>query len=111
MYGLGWRAAVVFLVALASVPSQDRLIQPKKDFTNSIGMKFIWLPPGTFLMGSPEDEEGRENEVQHKVTLTKGFYVGIHPVTQEEWQAVMGNNPSRHRGEKNLPVESVSWDE
>jgi formylglycine-generating enzyme required for sulfatase activity len=82
---------------------------PPKDFTNSIGMKFVWIPPGTFLMGSPLNEEGRQrNEIQHSVVLTKGFYMGVHLVTQEQWQAVMDNNP---KGEKNLPVESVSWDD
>jgi formylglycine-generating enzyme len=83
-----------------------------KIFTNSIAMKFAWIPPGTFLMGSPKEEKERSaHEDQHKVTLTKGFYMGIHLVTQEQWQAVMGNNPSKSRGEKNLPVEQVSWDD
>ena len=80
--------------------------------TNSIGMKFVWIPPGTFLMGSPKEEVGRDkNETQHKVTLTKGFYMGVHTVTQEEWVAVMDNNPSRFQGVKNLPVDSVSWED
>ena len=83
---------------------------PPKDFTNGIGMKFVWIKPGTFLMGSPKEEaERRYIEVQHRVTLTKGFYMGIHLVTQEQWKEVMGNNPSRWKGEKNLPVDSVSW--
>ena len=74
--------------------------------TNSLGMKFVWIPPGTFTMGSPKEEADRgNNETPHKVTLTKGFYLGIHLVTQQQWQAVMGNNPSHFRGEKNLPVE------
>ena len=63
-------------------------------------------------MGSPKEEKERnDNETQHKVTLTKGFYMGVYTVTQEQWQAVMGNNPSHFKGEKNLPVESVSWDD
>ena len=64
-------------------------------------------------MGSPEGGRKRksDNETQHKVTLTKGFYMGVHAVTQEQWQAVMGNNPSKFKGEKNLPVEQVSWDD
>jgi formylglycine-generating enzyme required for sulfatase activity len=75
-------------------------------------MKFAWIPPGTFLMGSPKDEADRsDDETQHKVTLSKGFYMGIHLVTQEHWQAVMGNNPSNFKGEKNLPVEQVSWED
>ena len=63
-------------------------------------------------MGSPKEEKERQdNETQHKVTLTKGFYMGVYTVTQEQWQEVMGNNPSHFKGEKNLPVEQVSWDD
>lgn len=81
-------------------------------FTNSIGMKFVWIAPGSFVMGSPKGEANRsDNETQHKVTLTRGFCMGLHLVTQEQWQAVMGNNPSKFGGEKNLPVECVSWDD
>jgi formylglycine-generating enzyme required for sulfatase activity len=85
---------------------------PPKHFMNSIGMRFVWIPPGNFVMGSPANEAGRDKgEIQHKVTLTKGFYMGVYTVTQEEWQSVMGNNPSDFKGEKNLPVEMVSWDD
>jgi formylglycine-generating enzyme required for sulfatase activity len=64
---------------------------PAKNFTNSIGMKFVWIPPGSFMIGSPKEEKERfGNETQHKVTLTKGYYMGVHLVTQEQWQAVMG---------------------
>ena len=81
-------------------------------YTNSLGMKFAWIPPGTFLMGSPANEpERKDNETQHGVTLTKGFHLGIHQVTQAQWQAVMGNNPSNFKGDSNLPVENVSWDD
>ena len=104
-------AMVSVLVALAgdAVNAQPKK-DPPKNFTNSIGMKFVWIPPGTFMMGSPKEEKHRDaNELQHKVTLTKGFYMGVYLVTQEQWQAVMGNNPSSFKGEKNLPVEKVSW--
>ena len=63
-------------------------------------------------MGSPKEEKERgANETQHKVTLSKGFYMGVYTVTQEQYQAVMGKNPSFFKGEKNLPVETVSWDD
>lgn len=67
-------------------------------------------------MGSPADEVGREpyegaDETQHKVTLTKGFYMGVHLVTQEQWQSVMGINPSSSRLKENLPVETLSWED
>jgi formylglycine-generating enzyme len=75
-------------------------------------MKFVWIPPGNFMMGSPKEEKERKpDETQHKVTLTKGFYMGVYTVTQEQWKEVMGNNPSRNKGEKNLPVDFVSWDD
>src|SRR5450755_3768123 len=75
-------------------------------------MKFAWIKPGNFIMGSPANEAGRDiGETQHKVTLTKGFYMGVYAVTQEQWKEVMGNNPSHFKGEKNLPVEQVSWNE
>ncbi len=71
---------------------------------------FVYIPPGTFIMGSPEHEPGRRSdETQHEVTLTKGYYIQATPVTQEQWKEVMGDNPSNflHGGE-NCPVEGVS---
>ena len=84
-----------------------------KSFTNSIEMKFVFIPPGTFMMGSPPNERGRDNdERQHQVTLTKGFYMQSTEVTQGQWKAVMGNNPSKFKdcGDK-CPVENVSWND
>ncbi|MBX9677539.1 MAG: SUMF1/EgtB/PvdO family nonheme iron enzyme [Gemmataceae bacterium] len=87
-------------------------IAPSTHYTNGVGMKFVWIPPGSFLMGSPKEEELRsDDETQHKVTLTKGFYMGVYTVTQEQWQEVMGDNPSFFKGEKHLPVDDRSWDD
>ena len=70
-----------------------------------------WIPPGSFLMGSPEEEEGRDDdEIQHSVTLTQGYWLGETSCTQALWQAVTGDNPSHHKGEA-LPVEQISWDD
>jgi formylglycine-generating enzyme required for sulfatase activity len=78
---------------------------------NGLGMKFAWCPPGSFMMGSPPQEAERgADEAQHRVTISKGFYLGIHTVTQAQWHAVMGSDPSHFKG-GDLPVESVSWDE
>jgi len=93
----------------------------KKDLNNpqqthlipSINYKMIYLTPGTFMMGSPSSEKGRfDDEGQHKVTLTKGFFIGVTEVTIEQWKKVMGYNPfqSENPG-KNHPVGMVSWDE
>jgi len=74
-----------------------------------VTMAFSWCPAGSFLMGSPETENYRESiETHHRVTLTQGFWLGIHPVTQAQWKAVMKSNPSRFQGD-DLPVESLSW--
>jgi formylglycine-generating enzyme required for sulfatase activity len=72
-----------------------------------------WIPAGTFTMGSPASEAGREfDEVQHEVTLTQGFWLMEHEVTQAEWQAVMGSNPSGISScGPTCPVEQVNWDD
>ena len=70
---------------------------------------YVLIPPGTFMMGSPPDEEGRfHNETQHEVTITRPFLMKSTPVTQAEWESLMRNNPSKFRGSER-PVERVSW--
>ena len=76
---------------------------------DQVTMKFVQIPAGIFLMGSPKDEEGRsENEVLHEVTIGKPFWMGVFEVTQEQYRAVMGNNPSQIKG-AGQPVEGVNW--
>jgi formylglycine-generating enzyme required for sulfatase activity len=72
---------------------------------------FVAIPPGTFTMGSPSSEEGRDSdEVQHTVTLTRAFWLQATEVTQGQWEAVMGTNPSYNKScGKDCPVENVSW--
>ena len=72
-----------------------------------------WIPAGTFLMGSPSSEPDRgDHETQHSVTLTKGYWMMEHEVTQGEWQSVMGSNPSEFTAcGPTCPVEQVSWDD
>jgi len=81
--------------------------------SNSLGMDFVYIKPGTFMMGSPLDEPGRhKGEKQHRVTLTKGFYVQTTEVTQGQWKAVMRNNPSLFKNcGDDCPVEQVSWND
>jgi formylglycine-generating enzyme required for sulfatase activity len=76
-------------------------------FVNAAGMAFAWIKPGSFSMGG--DNYDREKPV-HRVTITREFFMGVYPVTQAQWQAVMGRNPS-HFGGDDLPVENVSWDD
>ena len=64
-----------------------------------LSLEMLWCKPGSFQMGSPEDEEGRDdNETLHEVTLTSGYWLGKYPVTQAQWENVMGDNPSEFKG-------------
>jgi formylglycine-generating enzyme required for sulfatase activity len=76
----------------------------------SVTMDFILIHPGSFVMGSDENVGAGDESPQHKVTLTKPFYLGKYEVTQEQWAAVMNNDPSRCKG-KTLPVDSVTWND
>ena len=70
----------------------------------------VWIPPGTFIMGSPTSEFGHgDEENQHVVTISRGFWMGKYLVTQDDYFAVTGDNPSHFQGAPNLPVEQVSW--
>jgi formylglycine-generating enzyme required for sulfatase activity len=108
-------AVVLVLVVSMSSPNKGEGPMAGKKAgdikTNSLGMKLAWIPSGTFKMGSPVGEPGRnDDEVQHDVTLTKGFYLGVYEVTQAQWRAVMGDNPSSFKGDDH-PVDNVSWDD
>jgi len=84
-----------------------------QDFSNSLGMTFKLIPAGTFMMGSPTTELGREtNETQHQVTLTKSYYMQTTTVTQGQWTTVMGSNPSAYAACGNTcPVNLVTWND
>lgn len=71
----------------------------------------VWIEPGTFVMGSPATEQGRDSDEgpQTTVTISRGFWLGQYEVTQREYLAVMGNNPSSFTEDLNRPVEGVSW--
>jgi formylglycine-generating enzyme required for sulfatase activity len=76
-----------------------------------LSLEMLWCKPGSFQMGSPEDEEGRDdNETLHEVTLTSGYWLGKHTVTQAQWEKAMGDNPSHFKG-ANRPVVMVTWDD
>ncbi len=105
-------------------PAPERRAEPPREMVNSIGMKFMLIPAGTFVMGSPESEGGRsDEEQQHEVEITRPFYLGVYPVTQAQWRAVLGNNPSwfcatgggkdkvKGMNTDYFPVEQVSWED
>ncbi len=83
------------------------------ELTNALGMTFRLIPAGTFIMGSPADELGREtDETQHEVRLSKPLYMQTTEVTQAQWTVVMGTNPFYFKScGVNCPVENVSWDD
>jgi uncharacterized protein (TIGR02996 family) len=105
---VGWQTRLVELLAEGVRPCVP---QQTVGLGEGVEMTFSWIPPDTFLMGSPTNEAGgRDDELLHQVTLTKGFYLGVSPVTQAQWQTVMGSNPSHFEG-ADRPVETVSWDD
>ena len=106
-------AIVLGLVGALAVAAQE--VKPVKteviDLGNDVKLEMVLIPAGKFKMGSPGSEKGRNKiETQHEVTLTKPFYMGKYEVTQEQWEAVMGYNPSTsaNKGAK-LPVTNVVW--
>jgi formylglycine-generating enzyme required for sulfatase activity len=106
-------APVAMLVVLCCAatpttkPAADKSIQ-----LPDLKMTLIRIEPGTFEMGSPADEAGREdNELLHTVKITKPFYLMSGEVSQAQYKAVLGENPSYFHGDDSLPVENVSWDD
>lgn len=96
----------------ASAWGEDRYGRYAEILVRDIPQRFRWIVPGMFWMGSLEGEAGREqNEVRHRVTLTRGFWLGDTTVTQALYEAVLGSNPSRFEGDAGLPVEQVSWND
>ncbi|MCP4645048.1 MAG: SUMF1/EgtB/PvdO family nonheme iron enzyme, partial [bacterium] len=93
----------------ATPPRKPELAERREE--KAVGMWFRYVPEGTFEMGSPASEKERDDdETLHQVTLTHGFWIGETEVTQEQWQRLAVNNPSRFKdcGEK-CPVENVNW--
>jgi formylglycine-generating enzyme required for sulfatase activity len=73
-----------------------------------VSMAFVRIPPGTFMMGETEYDD--EKPI-HQVTLTHGLWMAVTEATQEQWKAVMGKNPSHFKGDPNLPVDHVNWED
>jgi formylglycine-generating enzyme required for sulfatase activity len=100
-----WHSRIVKLIEEGVRPCipQETVTLPGKPMT------FSFIPPGSFLMGSLHAPHSRDEEPVHRVTLTRGFYLGVHPVTQAQWDALMSTNPSHFNFKgANRPVEGVS---
>ena len=81
------------------------------DLGGGVNMELVWIPLGSFQMGSPDAEEGRNADREgpvHRVKISNGFWMGKYEVTQQQYEQVMGSNPSKFKGGKN-PVEKVNW--
>lgn len=91
-----------------SVPDEPEI--DDSTFANSVGIEFVKIPEGNFLMGATEEEQfsDRDERPVHQVNIEYEFYIGTYEVTQDQWEAVMGTNPSHFKG-NDLPVEKVSW--
>ncbi len=76
----------------------------------TVPLQMVWVPKGSFQMGSPEGVGSGYEHPQHRVTLTSGFWLGKYEVTQKQWKALMESNPSYFQGD-NLPVEQVAWED
>jgi len=101
-------AETVPLAVQARQPVPPRLVLDLGPFAK---LELVRIPAGKFLMGSTETEEGRSaDETEHEVTISQSFYMGKYEVTQEQYEAVVGGNPSCFKGAKN-PVEMASWAE
>ncbi|MBW2633820.1 MAG: SUMF1/EgtB/PvdO family nonheme iron enzyme, partial [Deltaproteobacteria bacterium] len=100
-------------IHLVHIPDAHLEGDIKTSYTNSFDMTFNLIPAGTFTMGSPTGELGRySDETEHEVTLTQSFYMQTTEVTQGQWQAVMGSNPSSFDScGSDCPVEMVSWND
>ncbi|MEH0021121.1 MAG: formylglycine-generating enzyme family protein [Desulfobacter sp.] len=102
---MAFAVAALILFMTTAAPGQEI-------FTNKLGMRFVLIPAGTFMMGSPKSEKGREwNETLHRVILTKSFYMGETEVTQGQWNRLVSPNPSTHKLGNSYPVDSVSWED
>lgn len=95
----------------APVAASPKATPPGETWINKSGIKFSWIPAGTFEMGSPASEERRSDDEgpQHKVTISKGFWLGKTEVTNSQWSAVMADGKPK-AGEEQRPKGDVSWD-
>jgi formylglycine-generating enzyme required for sulfatase activity len=84
-------------------------VSPPREITTSIGMQLVLIPAGEFQMGSSKGND--DERPVHRVRISEPFYLGKYEVTQAQWQAVMGTNPSTFKGKPNKPVENVSWED
>ncbi|MEI7635757.1 MAG: formylglycine-generating enzyme family protein [Syntrophus sp. (in: bacteria)] len=108
-------AVVVLLTLSCFIPDSMAQNKGAGTFTSpTIGAKFVLIPAGTFMMGSPSGESGRDSDEspQHRVTISRPFYLQTTEVTQGQWKRIMGSNPSNFSScGDDCPVKQVSWND
>ncbi len=111
--GEHYRAALELLDAVeqAKAAAEAARRRPPGESQVFDGIEFVWVPAGEFLMGSTSSEADDTERPLTKVRISRGYWLGKYEVTQAEWQAVMGSNPSEFSGCLNCPVETVSWND
>ena len=104
------RAQLAIVGAVLAVPVAGQVEEWPNEIKNEIGMEFVLIPAGTFRMGGSGLRADPSEKPRHEVAITRPFYIGKYEVTQGEWEAVMGSNPSHFDkcGER-CPVDSVTW--
>ena len=109
--------AVFAITGLVTIACNRHTKSPPSPIISPTGITMVWIPAGTFTMGSPEAEKGRwDGESPQRTVTLIGFYMGMYPVTQEQYETVMGTNPSSFSSnpasgevQAKRPVETVYW--
>jgi len=105
--------SLLIIISMLNIFFPTPILAFEKVFRNSLGMEFVLIPAGTFTMGSPENEVNRDaagREVQHKVTISRLFYMQTTEVTLKQWRTLMGKKLlGKQKGTDDMPVIKVSW--
>ena len=111
------KGVILFLSSIILCVAACSIFRPKPEplITNTIQMEFVYIPPGSYIMGSPSYAAVRfDDETEHRAEITKGFYMQTTEVTQGQWKAIMSDNPSIFNFQKSgddYPVDNVSWND
>ena len=113
-FGFFGKVAIALIVPVmvteGSAVAARRKAMPSTN-RNRVGMEFVLIPAGGFRMGSTSDDAVEQEKPVTDVSIGQAFYLGKHEVTQKQWEAVMGTNPSDFKGCPDCPVEQVSWND
>jgi formylglycine-generating enzyme required for sulfatase activity len=100
--------AVFVFTGCVTEPVNEQPVKGQPLTVSGLGMKFVYVAPGSFQMGSNDGGSWDNEKPVHRVTISRGYWIGKYEVTQSEYQSIMGSNPSNFKG-RNNPVETVNW--